>query len=256
MASEIGIKLLKLTRAKGGVSISELQKELRLTEEELRNLLARLRDEDFLSFSAEAAEQNSAQRLLMAEALIRNGLDSQVVSKQLLWQEFEEFIEVALYRNAYTAKKHVVFTGPLGRREVDVMAWNDVWILVIDCKHWSRNLTTARLRYAAEAQAQRASALAAKPRTLIMQGIRRLDLPLVPLVICLGESRERVIDGIPIVAVSEFASFLHEASPYDPSIKTFTVGRQPAQRTLASMLSNLKHDRRPNLAQATDRRRP
>jgi Holliday junction resolvase len=215
-----------------------------------------LRDKGLLSFSKEVVEQNSTQRLALAEKLIRDGRDSRLVSQQLLWQEFEDFIETALYTNGYRATRHVVFNSHLGRREVDVLAWNDVWILVIDCKHWSRNLTRARLRDAAKAQAQRADALAAKPHILQRHGIRRLDAPLVPLILSLGESRENIIDGIPIVAISEFASFLHEASPYDSSFKTFTVKHEPAQRTLPSLIHSHKHDRRPNLPQGKDRQRP
>ena len=255
MISKFGIKLLKLTRTRRRLTISKLQIDLSLTEEELHILLVQLRDKGLLSLGTEVVEQNSTQRLALAEELIRDGRDSRLVSQQLLWQEFEEFIETALYTNGYRARKHVVFNSHLGRREVDVLAWNDVWILVIDCKHWSRNLTHARLRAAAKAQAQRADALAAKPHILQKQGIRRLDAPLLPLILSLGESRDNIIDGIPIVAISEFASFLHEASPYDSSFKTFTVKHEPAQRTLLSMISNHEHDRRPNLSPGTDRQR-
>ena len=256
MISELGIKLLKLTRTRRRLSISKLQNELRLTEDELSIFLVQLRDEGLLSFSKDVMEQNSTQRLALAEKLIRDGRDSRLVSQQLLWQEFEDFIETALYTNGYHAKRHVIFNSRLGRREVDVLAWNDAWILVIDCKHWSRNLTHARLRDAAKAQAQRAEALAAKPHILQRHGIRGPDTPLVPLILSLGEARESIIDGIPIVAISEFASFLHEASPYDSSFKTFRIKQEPTQRTLLSIISNHKHDRRPNLPQGKDRERP
>ncbi|MGA2784117.1 MAG: restriction endonuclease [Candidatus Bathyarchaeia archaeon] len=238
MISKFGIKLLKLTRTRRRISIAKLQKELPLTEEELHAFLTQLREKGLLSFSADVVEQNSTQRLTLAEELIRNGRDSHLVSQQLLWQEFEDFIEAALYKNGYSAARHIVFNTHLGRREIDVLAWNDVWILAVDCKHWSRNLTHARMRNAAKAQAQRADALAAKPHILQRQGIRRLDAPLVPLILSLGETRENIIDGIPIVAISEFASFLHEASPYDSSFKTFTVKHEPTQRTLPSLISN------------------
>ena len=148
-----------------------------------------------------------------------------------------------------------MFNSHLGRREIDVLAWNDVWTLVIDCKHWSRNLTYARLRDAAKAQVQRTRALAMKPHILQKQGIRKLNAPLVPLILSLGETHEHIIDGTPIVAISEFASFLHEASPYDSSFKTFTVKQEPAQSTLLSMISS-KHDRRPNVSQDTERQGP
>ncbi|HMK83112.1 MAG TPA: hypothetical protein VK503_05300, partial [Candidatus Bathyarchaeia archaeon] len=133
MISELGIKLLKLTRTRRRLSISKLQNELRLTEDELSIFLVQLRDEGLLSFSKDVMEQNSTQRLALAEKLIRDGRDSRLVSQQLLWQEFEDFIETALYTNGYRAKRHVVFHSHLGRREIDVLAWNDAWILVIDC---------------------------------------------------------------------------------------------------------------------------
>jgi hypothetical protein len=253
---EIKTKLLQLTRTKTRIPMEELHKELPLPRERLHIFLTELSDGGILHFNDGLIEQDSIQRLTLAEELIRKGRDPELVSRLLLWQEFEEFIETALDRNEYCARKHIVFKSSLGKREIDILAWNNLWILVIDCKHWSRNLSHARLRAAAEAQAERARALAHRPDILMKRGVRRLDVPLIPVIISLSETRKHVIEGIPIVTVSRFASFLHEASPYDPSFKTFTVMQEPTQRSILSILSNQTHNRSPNLAPGRDRREP
>jgi Holliday junction resolvase-like predicted endonuclease len=212
--------------------IEEFRNQLSQYGLDLHETLAELHEGGFLNFNDLFLEQSTLQRIMLAEHLIRRGRDPQLISSLLLWQEFEDFIETALSRNAYHAVKRFVFKSRLGRREIDILAWNEMWILVIDCKHWSRNLTKSRMRHVAAAQAQRANALAGRPELLQNEGVARLDLPMVPVILSLVESSDQIVKGVPIVAVSKFASFLHEFSPYDAALKTFTIRREPTQRSL------------------------
>jgi len=232
MLLDFEIKLLQLTRDRQRVMIEEFQNQLSQYGFDLQETLAALNAEGFLSFNDLFLEQTTLQRIMLAEHLIRRGRDPQLISSLLLWQEFEEFIETALSRNAYHAVKRFIFKSRLGRREIDILAWNEMWILAIDCKHWSRNLTKSRMRHVAAAQAQRARALAGRPELLEREGVTRLDLPMVPIILSLVDPRDQIVEGVPIVAVSKFASFLHEISPYDASLKTFTIKREPAQSSL------------------------
>jgi len=185
-------------------------------------------------------ELNSGQRLMLAEELVRRGEDLQCISRLLAWQEFEEFVGTALDQSGFQSVRHLVFKSTAGRREIDLLAWNDAWILLVDCKHWSRTLVHSKMKRAAEAQLERVRGLAEKSEVMQRQGISRVELPLVPVILTLGEPADRIIAGVPIVGLLKFSSFLQEASPYTEGMITVQAKTQWKQSSLNSHMHSRK----------------
>jgi Holliday junction resolvase-like predicted endonuclease len=236
------------------ISLQEVRKQtgLESLEEEVQSFVER----GLVSANRELLEVTPRQRVMLAEVLVREGQDAQQVSRHLAWQEFEEFVETALDQSGFKSVRHVIFKCNLGRREIDILAWNDVWILVVDCKHWSRTLTHSRMKSAAEAQVERARALTERPEVMQRQGVRRIELPLIPLILTLGEPRDRLVAGVPIVGLSKFSSFLQEASPYAGGFRTLHARTVSKQSSLFQHIPSKKNNRMPNLTQNVERRRP
>jgi len=232
MAAPLEIKLLRLTERKLRISVQDARREMR--EEDLDGELQSLKERGLVSLNRESLEVTPRQRVMLAESLIRSGQDVQQVSRLLAWQEFEKFVEAALDESGFRSVRHVIFKSRVGRREIDIIAWNDVWILVVDCKHWSGALTHSRMKIAAEAQIQRGRALVERPEIMQRRGVARIELPLLPVILTLGEPRERLIQGVPIVGLSKFSSFLQEVSPYTTGLLTLHVQLVPKQRSLPS----------------------
>lgn len=253
MATPLGTKILQLTKRQMRISVEDVRKELGTgsVEEELDSFKQR----GLISLNREFLEVTSRQRVMLAESLVRTGQDAQQVSRLLAWQEFEEFVETALDQSGFHSVRHVIFKGKAGRREIDLLAWNDVWILVVDCKHWSR-LTRSRMKTAAEAQVERARTIGERPEIMQRRGILRVDLPLVPLILTLGEPRDKLIGGVPIVSLSKLSSFLQEASPYLDGFLTLHIQNRSKQSSLYSHIPTQKRNRMPNLTQDADRQRP
>jgi len=231
MAAPFGIKLLRLTERKLRISEQEARWEI---EGEFKGELQSLKEKGLVNLSRGFLEVTPRQRVMLAESLIRSGEDAQQVSRLLSWREFEEFAEAALDESSLRSVRHVIFKSKVGRREIDILAWNDVWVLVVDCKHWSGALTHSRMKIAAEAQIERGRALVDRPEVMRRLGIPRIDLPLVPTILTLGEPRERLIHGVPIVGLSRLSSFLQEASPFTAGLLTLHVQAMPKQRSLSS----------------------
>ena len=250
----LGDKLLEMTKGKMRLALADVQSEV--GTENFEEQVNALKREGLVNANHDFLEVSSRQRVLLAESLVRAGKDPQQVSRLLAWQEFEEFVETALDQSGFRSVRHLMFKGTVGRREIDVLAWSDVWILVVDCKHWSGILARSRMKKAAEAQVERARALAERPEIMRRQGIRRTDLPLVPLLLTLGEPRDRLIEGVPIVGLSRFSNFLQEASPYVDGFLTVHVQTRSKQTSLTSHIPTQKRNRMPNLTQDADRRRP
>jgi len=234
MATDLEIKLLELTKTHKRTTVRNLALELRVDDKRVQKRLVSLRDAGFVNWIDGIVEQDSLQRMMLAQELIQEGRDPQRVSRFLVWQEFEEFVERALIGNGYRAVRHFVFKSRLGRREIDILAWNDVWILAIDCKHWATQLAHSRIKNSAHAQKERTCALAQRADLLQRRGIKSMDLPLIAVILVLGEPRDRVIEGVPIVPLAKFPSFLHEGSPYEPDIAITHVSQESKQTTLLS----------------------
>ena len=142
----------------------------------------------------------------------------------LAWQEFEDLSKLTFEENGFRVVKHLIFKTRSGRREVDILAWNDSFLFAVDCKHWLRGLSTSRMSAAVRSQVERAKALAGKPDVLIRLGVTHYDRRrIVPIIITLGDPHRPVVDGVPVVSVLRLMSFLYGISPIDESFRSFPV---------------------------------
>jgi hypothetical protein len=171
---------------------------------------------------------------MLAERLIHSGVDAKKVSRLLGWQEFEAFAEEILTENGFSTRNHLVFKSRTGRREIDILAWNDTFMLAVDCKHWLRGLSPGRMKDAARAQVERVTALARRPELLLrLKVIRPEGRSIIPVILALGEVEDRLIDGVPIVSMSRLLSFIYGLSPIDPQVKRIGIPKSASQSHFA-----------------------
>jgi hypothetical protein len=191
---------------------------------DLKQKLAALSRNGLVTFSDGVLSMDDRQRVMLAEQLIHSGSDPKKVSRFLAWQEFENFVEHVLEENGFSTRKHLIFRSGARRREIDILAWNDTFMLAVDCKHWLKGLTAGRMREAAEAQIERATALARRPELLFRLKVSHpVGRSVTPVILALGELRERLIDGVPIVSVSKLLSFIYGLSPIDGGVRRIRV---------------------------------
>ncbi len=233
MQTDPEIKLLELTRDKNRITLEELAQHLHTHADMLAEKIEQLAEGRLVNSHDGLVEMDTSQRMRLAERLVHEGHDPQKVSRTLDWKEFEEFAGESLERNGFRTAKHVVFKSRIGRREIDLLAWNESLLLVIDCKHWLRGLSHSRARQVAQAQVERAEALAERYDLLGKCGVSNPENRfLMPTILCLSEPHERIVDGVPIVAVSKLISFLCGVSPIDENLKSIPVNPQTGQSTL------------------------
>ena len=235
MRLSLGIKLLELTKQRRRIPLNDLAAQLPVSNQqrldaEIDDLVGR----GLVSFADGVVELDTERRMRMADELVRSGNDPRKVSRFLAWQEFENFAALSLEGNGFRILKHFVFKGKDGRREIDLVAWSHTFLLAIDCKHWARGLSPSQARTVGLAQAERALALAEMPELLMRRGL--LDIArrrVIPVVLCLGESRQGIVDGVPIVAISRLISFIYGLSPIGNEIRMFPFRFEKNQTTLA-----------------------
>ena len=146
--------------------------------------------------------------VLAAIALLRMGVDASTLSRALSWQEFEDFTAALLGANGYTVSVNIVITKP--RRQIDIFARSSTLALCVDCKHWTRSSNAGALEKLADEQTE---------RSVLYKKKMGLKLPVVPLLVTLGEPATRRAGGVPVVPVWALRSFLNEVNPFDQDLR-------------------------------------
>ena len=218
MADDAELNLLKLTGQGQAVNVEKFVAQVRQREIALATI-EHLRETGVISIANGFLSMDVSQRMVLAERLIHDGRDPARVSRVLEWQEFENFANDTLIENGFRTVKHFIFKTSLGRREIDILAWNDNFVLAIDCKHWVRGISGRQMKLAAQAQTERVRALAKRPELLARAKIGRLARrSIMPVILTLGNASNRSPDGVPIVPVSKLMNFLYGLSPVDDSL--------------------------------------
>jgi len=231
MPVDLQMRLLEMTADNSEVSITAFGEGAE--ERKLRTLLQSLRDDGLVSLSNGAFSMDTAQRMRLADRLIHQGRDPRKVSSFLGWREFEDFAENTFRQNGFRTAKHFTFKSEVGRREIDILAWNDTFLLAVDCKHWLRSLSRGRMKEVARAQIERSTALAKRFDLLHRLKIGNPEKhAILPLILTLGELREPTVDGVPVVSVSKLLSFLYGVSPIDDGLVRIKVRGLGAQSRL------------------------
>ncbi len=140
-------------------------------------------------------EFSGADRLDAALLCIRHGCDVEQVSKHLRWQDFERLASETLRSFGYKTRTNVRLTKP--RMEIDVLGVDSGLAIAIDCKHWKRNNLSSLSLYARK-QVSRTKEVAKR------NNIGRA----IPAIMTLHAEAVKFIDGVPIVPVSQFRSFV------------------------------------------------
>jgi len=223
MIDETPLTLLKLTRKGKAVNLDEFVTK-NPKPQFTRATIDRLLDTGMASIRDGFLIMNPTQRMILAERLIHEGRDPLRVSRVLEWQEFESFANDSLIENGFRTVKHFIFKAGVGRREIDILAWNDNFMLATDCKHWLRGISGRRMELAAQAQSQRVRALAKRPELLARVKVGHLvSRWIMPVILTLGNAPKRSFEGVPIVPVSKLMNFLYGLSPVGSSFLRIPV---------------------------------
>jgi hypothetical protein len=149
---------------------------------------------------------SKADKLKLAMHALQRGCDIESISKSVSWKDFEELASEILSLCGYLTRTNIRLSKP-SRIEIDVIGVNQKLAIVADCKHWRRYSISSISSYA-EKQTRRTKILfKAKGRT--KQGyIARA----IPIILTLYSIDIEFIDGVPIVPISKFKSFIEDVS--------------------------------------------
>lgn len=144
----------------------------------------------------------NGDRLKCALAALKDGASMEQISEVLTWRDFEGLAAEVLSEAGYETARNVMLKSP--RAEIDVIGINGDTAILIDCKHWKKDVT----RIQAERQAARAKRYASA----------NLQYIVVPAIVSLHQSAI-FLDKMPVVPIWQFASFVNEVHGYIDTLR-------------------------------------
>ena len=149
---------------------------------------------------------SKADKMKLAMLALQRGCDIESISKSVSWKDFEALASEILSLCGYLTRTNIRLSKP-SRIEIDVIGVNQKLAIVADCKHWRRYSISSISSYA-EKQARRTKILF-KEKGRTKQGyIARA----IPIILTLYSMDVEFIDGVPIVPISKFKSFIEDVS--------------------------------------------
>ncbi len=210
--------------------------------ETIIDILRRTKDTGMLSSISESEEQvlfelgltseldgtwqlNRRTRIELAMSVISKGVDTESVVEHLTWKDFEGFVANVLEEHNYRCIESFRRKGNASIRgmEIDVIGVGGNTILSVDAKMWNvRKNKSSALKSAAEKQIVRTVRLCHEMTRLSEKigKIRRGLYRMVPVVVTWYTEDIEFHDGVPIVPLAKFNSFVLEIDYFEDMIVT------------------------------------
>jgi len=181
----------------GGVSVQDFSAVTKMNSSDSKIIL-----DEFVKNDIGTKQDNSyyfedGDKLKIAVALLEKGFPIDEISVVLDWKNFEGLTAEILSEKNFAVIKNMMLTKP--RMEIDVVGIRLGIAILIDCKHWKRNSTSALSAVVKKQIARTKHYVEKTPGALA-----------VPVIVTLYQDKIDFIENVPIVPIFQFASFIDE----------------------------------------------
>ena len=149
---------------------------------------------------------SKADKMKLAVLALQNGCDIEDISKSLSWKDFEALTSEILWLCGYQCRTSIRLSKPR-RIEIDVIGINHKLAVVADCKHWKQYSLSSISSYV-EKQIERTKVLCKMKGRTKQYSITHA----VPVILTLYSMNVEFINGVPIVPIHKFKSFIEDVS--------------------------------------------
>jgi len=181
----------------GGISIKDFSMVAETDQSNAKKILEELiknnigkKDDGMFNFSP-------GDRLKAALYALKEGASIDEVSEHIGWKDFEGLVAEILASKDFATIRNMILKKP--RMEIDVVGIKIGIALLIDCKHWKKNSSSA-LQNVVSKQVERTKHYVEQTQGSIA----------VPVIVTLYQDRIDFINKVPIVPIFQFASFVDE----------------------------------------------
>ncbi|MEM3713624.1 MAG: restriction endonuclease [Nitrososphaeria archaeon] len=196
------LKLLPYLKDDKIISIKYLSEKINLDSKSIMDAITPLIKEGYIEKFDDYIKTDYESFMMASILALKVGTALEELCKIVDWQDFESFIEKILIEYGYRTFRSFRIKRP--RLEVDVLALKTDFGLVVDCKQWRKTLSSSTLNSIVMKQVERAKIILSKEKVLLQNKF------LVPVIVTLYPPPINFVDGVPIVPVERFKSFVSE----------------------------------------------
>lgn len=191
----------------GGISVRDFTAVTKINPDDSKLILDEFISDGIGNLENDFYYFKDGDKLKIAVILMEKGFPIDEISVALDWRNFEGLTAEMLAEKNFAVIRNMMLRKP--RMEIDVVGIRLGIAILIDCKHWKRNSTSAL------------SAIVKKQIERTRQYVKKTPGAMaVPVIVTLYQDKIDFIDNVPIVPIFQFASFLDEFYGNLDEIKT------------------------------------
>jgi hypothetical protein len=149
---------------------------------------------------------SKTDKMKLAVLALQRGCDIEGISKSINWKDFEALASEILSLCGYHCRTNIRLSKPR-RIEIDVVGINHKLAIVADCKHWRRYSPLSISSYVEKQTERTIILLETKGRT------KQYSIDhAIPIILTLYSMNVEFIDGVPIIPIHKFRSFVEDVT--------------------------------------------
>ena len=185
---------------------------------------------------------NFEQRVKLALEAIKLGVDGERISRYLSWKEFEKLAAEAFMEIGYEVYGDLRFKYGNRRHQIDLLAYNGILMLLVDCKHWKKPPSPSEEERMIVEQERRLIDLKDSLNILWKASGELKEITLIPIILTIYEPSKKLLRGHMFISVGKLMGALEylERSYYELRNEMVRVPRDLGLSELIEPLKKLK----------------
>jgi Holliday junction resolvase-like predicted endonuclease len=219
------LKQLLIETNEGVSELSYVHERLNFSDEVFDQLISELMQENLITISDNTVILTLSQRIDIAVKALELGSDIEVISRSLNWLEFEELCARVFHQNGFKVNRRFRFYAEGRRWEIDLFAFKKPWIILAECKHWSKGMSNSSAMKIIEVHFEKCRILAEHFHDVSVKAkvYDRGFYTIIPMALTLSPTPIEIYRQIPIVSILSFPSFLNDFDGYLTRLVKFKV---------------------------------
>ncbi|HET6808688.1 MAG TPA: restriction endonuclease [Nitrososphaera sp.] len=215
MHAELLVRVLAAIEPEKVISLDNFQQACAISSKSVaKSVLDYLQVNNIGYVSKKTVKFSGYDRIHVAVLALQMRCDIEQVSTYLSWKDFEKLASEVLRSFGYRTSINVRFAKP--RMEIDVVGTSsDGFTIAVDCKHWKRSNLSSISNFS-QKQAVRARWLIKYQKTISQ---------VVPVVLTLHAESISFINGVPLVPIHKFRSFIMDVKGFLPEMYVVSASR-------------------------------
>jgi Restriction endonuclease len=215
MHADLLVRVLAAIEPEKVMSLDNFQQACTISSKSVaKSVLEYLQVNNIGYVSKKTVKFSGYDRIHVAVLALQMRGDIEQVSTYLSWKDFEKLASEVLRSFGYRTSINVRFAKP--RMEIDVVGTSsDGFTIAVDCKHWKRSNLSSISNFS-QKQAVRAEWLIKYQKTISQ---------VVPVMLTLHAESISFINGVPLVPIYKFRSFIMDVKGFLPEMYVVSASR-------------------------------